>query len=60
METRLVKGSKGNYDWEADIDYRNNFLRIAQDQGAPNGLQVVLLSPKQVKAIREITEPRSK
>ena len=48
-----VKGSKRNYNWVMKASRsRDGYVRIVQDQGDPDGLQVVLLSPVQMTALR--------
>ena len=42
------------YRWGATVEMDRGWLRIAQEQGNPNGLQVVLFTPKQAREL--ITE----
>jgi hypothetical protein len=46
-----IPGSRGNYDWGVRFDRHNGYLGI--NQWNDEGLERILLSPKQVKALLE-------
>ena len=43
--------SDRNYQWGAEAQMDRRWLRLAQVQGDPNDLQVILLAPKQVEQL---------
>lgn len=51
VRSKKFPGDRGNFDWEAQFDLTDGYLGLTQDQGDPNGLQRVLLSPGQKRAL---------
>ena len=48
---KIAGGNPRNYGWGAEAQMNRGWLHLLQDQGEPNGLQGVLLNPKQAREL---------
>jgi hypothetical protein len=58
--SKEFKGTRRNYFWPAQFSKQDGFLRIAQSRGDGKGIEIVLLSRSQVRAMMEFYKPEKK
>lgn len=53
MPTFVIKPDTNQraYKWGAKAEMKRGWLRLSQEQGEPNGLQIVLLTPLQAREL---------